>query len=747
MLQSAGKPLDSISFSNVGLQQSAIDGSNAERHLRRVVDHASQLLTSGMLVVFLCELGDNEHGPGQEFHQAFETSLNNTFNGPPLQFHWKGELLCVAQRSVPLTVSVMWAGCQVPSQKWRYVQVVDLHFKHWPIKVYHAHLSSSAKRNLTDRTRTEVFCTIAADAHRCPTKRGYIIGGDFNSNVPFLTALFNGEKKSVFFRDGSPKLVFPTTASKQRHHGDVAVCWGIDIACRDNAEAIKADSGHDTVIVSWPYMERHQDNLNPLPASQRYKTFDAPECDNATLTTTPWVRHSSDKLATPQWHEPPAAKDARTQSNVLSKRESTENDAPKRDAPISIKYEGAALPAQSTEQVLASDRCLSDQTLTPAASRAQQSRHPKQVEDYAAGRGWQTAYTEPRYKTTDAPERGDATLSSDRLVSSQCLEPPAAKDARTQPSVPSKRESTEDDACPEDGHSRWSSDASEVDRVEKTTKRSGSTQMQQACAEDGHSRWFVDAPERDKVDETTKRSGNTQRQQACAEDGHLRWSVDAPEHDSAEDAMYEKATPKQEELWSASMCVITLLKCMLPDLKMDSSEIERASMLLPDTVLCAGEAIKEVCIDLFWRRASSNDHVLEISNATIDFAELFRVRRIIKRNDNVELSYNETCYCWQLMYDDFCRTLTPEQALRPTRRKRSCFNAYMHRRFGNKRFVMAIWQTGTAWLPVGHNPHPNAVVKALAQWCIRFRRAQNEYLYRCNSYGTQAQAMPFRMQW
>ena len=62
--------LDCISFSNVGLQQSAIDGKNGASHLQRVVEHCVALLTRGMLVIFVCEMGDNEKGAGHDFQRS-----------------------------------------------------------------------------------------------------------------------------------------------------------------------------------------------------------------------------------------------------------------------------------------------------------------------------------------------------------------------------------------------------------------------------------------------------------------------------------------------------------------------------------------------------------------------------------------------------------------------------------------------------------------------------------------------------
>ena len=149
--------LDCISFSNVGLQQSAINGKRSAEHLQRIVAHCAELLNKGMLAVFVCEVGDNVVGAGREFQEKFEDCLTRAFNGCLLQFHWLGELLCVARSSVELTSSSITSCCRAPSQNWRYVQVVDIHYKHKPVKIYHSHLSSSAKHPLSEHNAA-CFC-------------------------------------------------------------------------------------------------------------------------------------------------------------------------------------------------------------------------------------------------------------------------------------------------------------------------------------------------------------------------------------------------------------------------------------------------------------------------------------------------------------------------------------------------------------------------------------------------------------
>ena len=241
--------LDCISFSNVDLHQSVISGKNAAAHMQRIVDHCADLLNKGILAVFVCEVGDNMIGAGQDFQEKFEDCLTRACNGSPLQLHWKGELLCAARSSVKLTASYISANCRAKTQQWRYVQVVDIHYKAMPVKIYHLHLTSSAKHPLTDNTRQEVFASIARHAHGCPMKHGFIIGGDTNSSVPFLTELFT--RNTVLF--ASPIIVFPETVEKRRPIC-VAICWDLNIVPQKCY--MKADVSHDVTLVAWPRMEQ-----------------------------------------------------------------------------------------------------------------------------------------------------------------------------------------------------------------------------------------------------------------------------------------------------------------------------------------------------------------------------------------------------------------------------------------------------------------------------------------------------------
>ena len=161
--------------------------------------------------------------------------------------------------------------------------------------------------------------------------------------------------------------------------------------------------------------------------------------------------------------------------------------------------------------------------------------------------------------------------------------------------------------------------------------------------------------------------------------------------------------------------------------------------MLSDAVVSdASELLRGDCADMFWRRASFSD-------ITAGFTELFRVRRQVQPDDRAELTSDQTARCWNALYEEFSCTMTAEQANKPTRAKRSCFNAYMQKRFGNKRFVMAIWQSGTAWLPAAQDVQPDAQVKALLLWCKRFRDAEQRHLQSAREPGCVPQAERFRI--
>ena len=259
--------LDRISFSNVGLPQSAIDSKRCGIHLARVVDHAAKVLQGdGTLAAFLCELGDNEEGPGPRFMKEFQMALDERCPHHCLQYHWAGELLCVAPATTRISAARISAGCTGGKQKWRYVQAVDLIFKHGWIKVYNAHLSSSNKvHRLTNQSRKQALETMVCHANLDPGKQGFIVGGDLNSSMEFLTEVMM-EAKVIYQKKYPPQLVF-SKSQRDHKHGDLAITWGIRTEEDENKPIIKADSAHDTVFVTWPRQERY--DITQLPADAR----------------------------------------------------------------------------------------------------------------------------------------------------------------------------------------------------------------------------------------------------------------------------------------------------------------------------------------------------------------------------------------------------------------------------------------------------------------------------------------------
>ena len=249
--------LDRISFSNVGLPQNAIDSKHFSKHLARVVDHAAKVLQGGgTLAAFLCELCDNEEGPGSRFMKEFQKALDERYPHHGLQYHWAGELLCVAPATTRICATHFPAKCTGAKQKWRYVQAVDLIFKHGSIKVYNAHLSSSSQHKLTNQSRKQALETMVSHANLDPSKQGFIVGGDLNSSMEFLTeVLMDPTRKVIYQKEHAPELVF----SKSQHdhlHGDLAITWGIHTKEDENKQIIKADSQHDTVFVTWLRQEK-----------------------------------------------------------------------------------------------------------------------------------------------------------------------------------------------------------------------------------------------------------------------------------------------------------------------------------------------------------------------------------------------------------------------------------------------------------------------------------------------------------
>lgn len=73
--------------------------------------------------------------------------------------------------------------------------------------------------------------------------------------------------------------------------------------------------------------------------------------------------------------------------------------------------------------------------------------------------------------------------------------------------------------------------------------------------------------------------------------------------------------------------------------------------------------------------------------------------------------------------------MTDAQRARPTNKRSSIFNTFLHNNFGGKRWIMAVWQTGITWAPPldmmmddrrGALEH---VAKHFAQWVRRLARA------------------------
>ena len=203
------------------------------------------------------------------------------------------------------------------------------------------------------------------------------------------------------------------------------------------------------------------------------------------------------------------------------------------------------------------------------------------------------------------------------------------------------------------------------------------------------------------------------------------------------------------DVLSAPMCVSALLRCMLPEERDRSDQVQRfikfaeepstamSETLTPET----NELIQGICIDLFWRRTAPDGALLQLADVNV-FSELYRVRREVHRNDRAELTETDIKRCWKILYDEFMTTLSPQQSRYTTRQKHSLFHSSLKRRFGNKRFIFAVWQTGMTWLPEPWDMRPHAMVNALFAWCRRFRTAEREYLQRVNeANGTQ----PFRM--
>ena len=208
-----------------------------------------------------------------------------------------------------------------------------------------------------------------------------------------------------------------------------------------------------------------------------------------------------------------------------------------------------------------------------------------------------------------------------------------------------------------------------------------------------------------------------------------RWAsmADADEND--------EGTPAQMDLWSVSKCITTLLPCMMPAGEKLAIQAGQASLLSKDTVALAAGPLKEVCMDLFWEQKSGS--IVRLHDMSTNVTDIFRIRRMVESNDHVELNDNQMRECTRIAFQECEQTLMPYQQAKPTRERRSIHAAIMRKRFGNKRFYMAMWQTGTAWLPSSstEDPNPDAVVRALLTWCRRFRRAEEAYKHQLEKQG------------
>ena len=254
--------LECITFSNVGLQQTAITSKNREKHLSRVTEHAATLLQRpNVIAAFLCELGDNMHGAGPWFQQRFQATLQNLLPNSPLQYQWTGELLCVARESISLQATHIAAGCSAPKQRWRYIQVVDIHLGGRPVKVYHTHLTSSKKYALTPAAKREAWERCALDAARFSNKHGFIVGGDLNTEPFWLTSVMEKNRELFFRQQRHPRMIF--SPAHQPKRGDFAVAWLNNAVSPVDAPLVQADPTHDTVFLSWPRLQPNDDARRP----------------------------------------------------------------------------------------------------------------------------------------------------------------------------------------------------------------------------------------------------------------------------------------------------------------------------------------------------------------------------------------------------------------------------------------------------------------------------------------------------
>ena len=655
IMKSHGADLDRISFSNLGLQLSAIDGKQGASHLNRVVDHVSCLLNRGMLAVFACEMGDALRGPGEAFQKKFENALIGTCSFP-LQFHWHGELLCVARRSLKVTCEVIPAGCVATTQKWRYIQVVDIHYNPGVVKVYNVHLTSSSRFHLSNQTRDQTLTKIARHAALFPEIHGFIAGGDMNCNHSFLTKLF--QTRPALFQGAT--LVYARTRDEQRHHGDVAICWGVTPV--PQISNLQADPSHDTVICAWPAIEMRS----------------TPDPDFLHRLPIPLPQQLAQETRSPQSGEFVQAADAqeRGEDRTSTQRACSQVDVPSVDAP-----ERDGTSASACEVAIAAAH-------TDAQERGEQPR------------GCLTECSLSTYGITHDTGLSDALAHS--ATDASVAEGPHPNNAKDEGSV--------------QPHSVRACTSQATEQMLPESRRP----VQPAALVLEHRQ----IPQSMYQYQWSTPCDDTSA--ASYEDRTARAHIDASQSFNAMQDTSDSPGPSasQSVVWSSATC---LLSCMLPDF--DYVAYDNCAELLSQSIVAdASKLLEELCLDLAWRRTSGDDRVLHMISMGQNFKDLFHLRRWVQPDDSTELTGEQISVCWNLMYEQFVECVaSSDQASKSTRRKRSCFNSYIHRRFGHKRFVIALLQTGNTWLP--QNRHPDVMVNALLQWSKKFRNAEVRFLH------------------
>lgn len=196
---------------------------------------------------------------------------------------------------------------------------------------------------------------------------------------------------------------------------------------------------------------------------------------------------------------------------------------------------------------------------------------------------------------------------------------------------------------------------------------------------------------------------------------------------SGEDDICPDTFATHSELWSASRCLLRVMRCMtleqMPDTVYDNLETQLSDAVVAE----ASEIVQGVCLELFWRQECDNVAAVLV-DATTCCRELFMVRRKVQPDDTVELTPEQTAACWYDVYQQFVSTLPPEEAECNEEDKKSCFNQAMQTLYGCKRIVMSLWKTGLASVPEECDTQPDAVVTALLAWCRKFRDAERDYL-------------------